>query len=244
MKQKLVVFSIVIALLTIGALVVSAQGGNGGNGNGGNGSGGQTPGDCIPDGTGANSGVNSSTTCTGTQPLDGTGQQRGQRSRGGQGAGNQGTGAQGSGQSGSGWLAALPPASTDTLPQNVIDLMIEGWLDEQHAYAVYGAVIDQFGAVRPFVNIQQSEAQHIAAWEYLFERYGIAVPAVPAFDIPAFASVTDACALGAQAEVANFGLYDQMLVTFEDYPDIYQVALTLRNASEFSHLPAFQSCAG
>jgi hypothetical protein len=138
----------------------------------------------------------------------------------------------------------LPAPSADELPQDVINLMIDGWLDEQHAYAVYGGVIDQFGAVRPFVNIQRSETQHITAWETLLARYGIAIPEAPAFDLPAFASLSEACAIGAEAEVANFDLYDTMLAAFEPYPDLSYVVQALRDASEFSHLPAFERCIG
>jgi hypothetical protein len=57
-------------------------------------------------------------------------------------------------------------------------------------------------------------------------------------------SLADACALSAQAEVANFALYDQWIATVSAYPDLVQVFTNLRNASEFSHLPAFQACAG
>lgn len=145
---------------------------------------------------------------------------------------------------GGGFMLNLPPASVNELPDDVVDLMIDGWVDEQHAYAVYGAVIAQFGAVRPFTNIQTSEAQHIAAWETLFDRYGIAVPEIPTFDLPVFASVSEACSVGAAAEIANFDLYDSMLAAFDPYPDLLYVAQSLRDASEFSHLPAFENCAG
>ncbi|MFN8529794.1 MAG: hypothetical protein U0670_14410 [Anaerolineae bacterium] len=145
---------------------------------------------------------------------------------------------------GGGFMLNLPPTSATVLPDDVIDLMIDGWTDEQHAYAVYQAVIDQFGALRPFSNIQQSEAQHITAWETLFARYGIAVPEIPTFDLPSFTIVSEACSVGAAAEIANFDLYDTMLATFEAYPDLLYVAQNLRDASEFSHLPAFENCAG
>ncbi|MCA9916140.1 MAG: DUF2202 domain-containing protein, partial [Anaerolineae bacterium] len=92
--------------------------------------------------------------------------------------------------------------------------------------------------------ILQAEAQHEAAWEFLFDRYGLTLPEAPEFDIPAFASLQDACAAAAAAEIANFDLYDQQLEAFADYPDIYQIVLALRNASEFNHLPAFENCAG
>ncbi len=149
----------------------------------------------------------------------------------------------GSGNAGVGFYAVLPPA-TGAVPSDAeIAAMIDGWMDEQHAYAVYGAVIEQFGAVAPFVNIQRAEAQHIAAWELIFDRYGVAVPAVPAFDLPTLATLSDACQIAAAAEVANFGLYDSMLTTLSAYPDAVQVITTLRNASEYNHLPAFENCA-
>lgn len=151
---------------------------------------------------------------------------------------------QGAGPTNMNIFANLPPASAAELPQDVIDLMISGWTDEQHAYAVYQGVVDQFGNVRPFTNIQRAEVQHIAAWEFLFSRYGIPVPEIPTFEVPTFASITEACQLGAQAEVANFDLYDTMLNTFDPYPDIHQVAQNLRNVSELNHLPAFQQCSG
>lgn len=168
-------------------------------------------------------------------------------SMGGQGNGFQGgrngDAPRGNANSG-GFMLSLPPASLSELPQDVIDLMIDGWMDEQHAYAVYGAVIDQFGTVRPFANIQRSESQHIAAWETLLERYGVAIPEIPAFDLPIFTSTTEACSIGASAEIANFDLYDSMMNAFEPYPDLLYVAQMLRDASEFSHLPAFENCAG
>lgn len=167
---------------------------------------------------------------------------------GGQGSGYQGgrngNAPRGNANSGGAFMLYLPPASVDELPDDVIDLMIDGWMDEQNADAVYGAVIDQFGVVRPFTNIQTGEVQHIAAWETLFARYGIAVPDVPTFDLPMFTSVTEACSVGAAAEIANFDLYDSMLAAFEPYPDLLYVAQSLRDASEFSHLPAFENCAG
>ncbi|MEZ4669615.1 MAG: hypothetical protein R3E39_17050 [Anaerolineae bacterium] len=239
MSKKLIIIITIVALFAIGLAVVGAQGnGNGGNGNGnrfGAGNGlncdPQQPESCANDpqynayNYGGMGFVNAQ---------DGTswnGQQRGRMNRG-------------AGVNGAGFYASLPPATVDALPQNVVDLMVSGWMDEQHAYAVYEGVISQFGDVNPFVNIQRAEAQHIAAWEFLFDRYGIAVPEVPTFDVPQFASVTEACQTGATAEVANFDLYDTMLEAFKDYPDLYQVALSLRNASEFNHLPAFQQCSG
>lgn len=146
-------------------------------------------------------------------------------------------------QEGVGMYIALPPAFDDDLPQNIIDLMIAGWLDEQLALATYNIILEDFGDVRPFSNILNAEAQHAAAWEFLFERYSIETPTLPDFDLPSFETITDACLAAADAEITNFGLYDEMLEAFEAYPDIYMVVLSLRNASEFHHLPAFENCA-
>lgn len=233
MFKKLTLAAIIIGVFMLGAVAVYAQ--QGGNGPGGPGS---QPADPAGD----------PTTCTDEPQLNAynnggigfvnpssgeqwNGQQRGQMNRG-------------AGTNGTGMYTSLPPATVEELPQEIVDLMIEGWLDEQHAYAAYEAIMAQFGDIAPFVNIQQAEVQHAAAWEFLFDRYGIPVPEVPEFEIQTFASPEEACALGAEAEIANFALYDEMLEAFEPYPDLYQVALALRNASEFNHLPAFETCAG
>ena len=148
-------------------------------------------------------------------------------------------------QCGTGLCANLPPAVEGELSEAVIQAMTNGIMDEYNAYNTYQQVIDQFGEVRPFVNIQQAEAQHISAWEMLFTRYGVDIPEAPAVDDSlVFDSLSDACTLAADAEVANFGLYDDMLETLADYPDMVQVVTNLRNASEFNHLVAFERCAG
>ncbi|MBN1954371.1 MAG: DUF2202 domain-containing protein [Anaerolineae bacterium] len=115
--------------------------------------------------------------------------------------------------------------------------------DEYKALATYLGVMDQFGQVAPFVSIARAEEQHIAALERLFDRYGLEVPEnewlgnTPAFDV-----VVDACVAGAQAEIDNAALYNQ-LFSMVDNPDIVRVFTRLSEASEYSHLPAFSSCA-
>ncbi len=142
-------------------------------------------------------------------------------------------------------LANLPPAVPGDVPADVVAALTAGLADEHHAYDTYQAVIDQFGAVRPFTSIQQAEASHIAALESLFTRYDLTIPAIAPLDsVPQFDALTDACAAGAAAEVANFSLYDSWLATVQDYPDMVQVFTALRDASEFQHLPAFERCAG
>jgi hypothetical protein len=141
------------------------------------------------------------------------------------------------------WETMLPPKTSGQVPAAVVSAMQAGLADELNAYAIYGSVIDQFGSVRPFSNIQRAEAQHIAAWEFLFDRYGIPMPAADKVEVPEFASLTDACQAAVDAEIANRDLYDKLLSAFGDYPDMTQVATQLRTATNEKHLPAFQRCA-
>jgi hypothetical protein len=130
------------------------------------------------------------------------------------------------------------------LEQEQIDALTLGLQDEINAYAFYGAVIEQFGPVYPFTQIQRSESMHAAALQAAFERYGLEVPEIIPADPPAFASAAEACAIAAQTESDNMALYDANLAAVQAYPDLVQVFTNLRNASEFMHLPAFQRCAG
>ncbi len=165
------------------------------------------------------------------------------RSNRGQGRGSQSQ----SGQSGIGqglYTANQVPVEGN-LTADIIAALTAGLTDEHHAFDTYQAIIDQFGPVAPFVSIQRAEANHIAALERVFTSYGLAIPAVEPLAVDAaFDSMADACAAGAAAEIANFALYDSWLATVSDYPDLVRVFTALRDASEFSHLPAFQACAG
>jgi hypothetical protein len=142
-------------------------------------------------------------------------------------------------------LYNLPPAVAGDVLADVVEALNAGLADEHNAYNIYQAVIDQFGAGRPFTNIQRAEAQHIAALELLFERYGLTIPEIaPLAEVPTFGTLADACAAAVTAETANFALYDSWIETVQDYPDMVQVFTSLRNASQNQHLPAFERCAG
>ncbi|MCB9436098.1 MAG: hypothetical protein H6673_03785 [Anaerolineales bacterium] len=167
---------------------------------------------------------------------------QGGRGKGNGGAGGGGNGGGGNGNglgdgTGLGLSTGLP------LTDEAIEALEAGLQDEYHAYATYGAIIDQFGAVAPFTTIQYSESQHIQALVRIFERYGLDVPEAEPMTVPTFDTLADACAAGAAAEIANFDLYDEWLETVSDYPDLVRVFTALRNASEFNHLPAFEACA-
>lgn len=114
--------------------------------------------------------------------------------------------------------------------------------DEYHALAVYQSVIDTFGPVDPFVWIAQSEQQHISALLNQFEKHNLSIPENSWLgEIPPFDSVQAACAAGAEAEIANASLYDQLFARTDD-PALLRVFTNLSRASLESHLPQFEIC--
>lgn len=245
MTTKRFVILILIGMLMISAGAVFAQNGNGGdNGNGnGNGNNGNGSPACTADcpnnnGTGnANANANGNNNRNANANGNGVGNMFGNQMQNANGYQNQ------NGIVGFGYLANLPASNPDGATAEVADALVQALMDEYQAYAIYGAVIEQFGALNPFVNIQRAEEQHADALLTLFDRYDVTVPEMPVFDLPTFDSVQDACSVAADFEIANFGMYDTILETVADYPDIVQVVTSLRNASEFSHLPALQRCA-
>ena len=115
--------------------------------------------------------------------------------------------------------------------------------DEYHAWAVYEQVVMDFGAVRPFVNIQNAEQNHISALTRLFETCNLSVPVNSwVGQVAGFESLAAACTAGVEAEIANGALYDT-LFSSSDRADILDVFTSLQRASLDKHLPAFQRCA-
>ena len=149
-------------------------------------------------------------------------------------------------------LVAAPVVGADaasTLPQSAQDALTTALQDEYNAQAFYAAVMDRFGATRPFSNIIRAEQMHESWVIALMKTYGMPVPANTALgsaevaaSVPA--TIGAACAIGVQAEIANAGLYDDhLLPAVTAYPDITEVFERLSAASQNQHLPAFQRCA-
>jgi hypothetical protein len=115
--------------------------------------------------------------------------------------------------------------------------------DEYKSHETYQQVIRDFGPVRPFINIVEAEARHIAALSGLFAKYAVPSPVNRwAAKAPRFASVHEACVAGVQGEIDNVAIYDRLLLATQR-PDILEVFQALRSASQDRHLPAFQRCA-
>lgn len=122
-------------------------------------------------------------------------------------------------------------------------ILIEAINDEYKARATYRLVISKFGEIRPFVNIVEAEGRHIQALLPLFETYSIPVPEDD-WDsrVEAPVSILDACKAGVQAEIDNAEMYERLLDSTKQYPDVQVVLMQLQRASRENHLPAFQRC--
>jgi len=132
-----------------------------------------------------------------------------------------------------------PSFDEDTLHQ-VLRIAI---YDEYHAYNTYLKVINQFGEIKPFVNIIQAEINHYSALMPLLEKYSVLVPTddwYEKIEIPA--KLVECCELGVAAEIANIKMYDNLLKYTSEYPDVTDVLYKLQAASYNNHLPAFRKC--
>jgi hypothetical protein len=131
----------------------------------------------------------------------------------------------------------------ETLSETERAHLIAALDDEYQARATYAQVIADFGDVRPFSNIVEAEDRHARALIRIFERYGVPVPpdTWPG-RVPRYGSLREACEAGVAAEVANAGLYDELL-SGTQRTDIREVYENLREASQERHLPAFRRCA-
>lgn len=131
----------------------------------------------------------------------------------------------------------------ERLSASEIAALHEALDDEYRAWSTYDQVIADFGEVRPFVNIRDAEARHIAALTSLFERHGLPVPANPwPGRVERYPSVQAACEGGVEAEIANGALYERLL-TVARQPNVVTVLRRLQQASQQRHLPAFRRCA-
>jgi len=141
------------------------------------------------------------------------------------------------------WAEAVSAESP--LPESVQEVVLEALLGpegEYAAYATYAAIIDEYGSVRPFTNIQESESRHIDALREILDRYDVSYPTENPYlgEVDAPDSLLEAAQAGVEAEIANVALYERQLETVSDYPDVLDVFVNLQTASQESHLPAFQ----
>lgn len=117
--------------------------------------------------------------------------------------------------------------------------------DEYKAFATYQKVLEKQGMVRPFSMIIRAEENHISSLKSLFDKYGISIPENKYIGkMETLDTLSEACAVGVDAEIANAALYrNELLGKVSNYPDITTVFTNLMSASQQKHLSAFQRCA-
>ncbi len=135
------------------------------------------------------------------------------------------------------------PLESPVEEASVLAAMDAAIQDEYKAELTYEKVLETPGPVRPFFNIIYAEERHSAAIATLYAKRGIAVPLRrwSAGEIPAFASLSEACGAGVTAEIENAEIYDQYLGLSlpEDVKFVFE---SNRAASLERHLPAFMNC--
>jgi hypothetical protein len=132
--------------------------------------------------------------------------------------------------------------TTERLSDTEVADLVAALDDEYMARATYAQVIADFGAVRPFINIVDSEGRHAEALISLFQDYGVPVPADTwPGRVARYTSLSEACKAAVAAEVENAELYDRLLAG-TDKADILDVYRNLQEASQERHLSAFRRC--
>lgn len=114
--------------------------------------------------------------------------------------------------------------------------------DEVKAYATYSAVVEKFGAVFPFVNIIQAEQTHQNALMAVATAREITLVRNEPESINLPKTLQECCELGVAAEIQNIQLYDELLLSVSEYPEVQDVFYRLQAASYNNHLPAFRKC--
>ena len=127
--------------------------------------------------------------------------------------------------------------------QAVKDTLSKTLDNEYKLQAYYQAVINKFGDQRPFSMIIGAETQHIAVITSLDEKYGL-TPVTNQWAGHTFSlvSLQAACKTSASYEQSTVGLLSTLLPQVSNYPDITQVLINIKDASQNNHLPAFEKC--
>lgn len=135
-----------------------------------------------------------------------------------------------------GYGAAGAAADKDLTVEKMLVYAIQ---DEYLAHGEYEYVLNKFGDQRPFNNIVEAEAQHIAELKVLFGTYKLTVPTDTSKDhiIPP-ATIDDALKIGVQAEIDNIAMYKSFLE--KDLPEDVKSTFNLLRSGSESHLDAFQ----
>ncbi len=137
--------------------------------------------------------------------------------------------------------SASAPTPAPGTPAAAVWEALMGTNGEYANLARYGAIIDKFGPVQPYVNVKAAEEQHISALVRQLQRFGAEVPANPYLGkTSAPADLLSAAKAGVTGEQANVAMFDTLLPQVSDL-GLSRVFSNLRRASQEMHLPLFQA---
>lgn len=146
----------------------------------------------------------------------------------------------------SGYAQTLPPGNygaKGALQDSSItteDALVYAIQDEYLAQARYDAVINKFGAIRPFSKIKFAEQRHIAALLSLFQKYNVQIPKDTAKEyVSAPSSLKDAFQQGVDSEVDNIAMYEK-LTNISDLPKAVRSVMKQLGDASKNHLIAFR----
>jgi hypothetical protein len=113
---------------------------------------------------------------------------------------------------------------------------------EYNALAVYQSAVETFGSIEPFAELAGSNQHHIAALSNQLEKNSLDIPENPWIgEVPAFESVEAACQAGAQIEIDNAALYQQ-LIGITDDASLTRIFSNILSAAQNNHLPELEAC--
>ena len=111
--------------------------------------------------------------------------------------------------------------------------------DEYFARQEYELIMEEYGELKPFINIIKAEETHIELLKDIFKAYGYDIPEDNAIEYTMVPDkLEDIYDIGVQAEIDNIAMYEKFL-GFELPDDIRDVFTVLRDGS-INHLAAFE----
>jgi len=141
--------------------------------------------------------------------------------------------------------AAAELAIAKGSPLAISDMLRWAAEDEYVAKAEYAAIMQKFGAMRPYSNIMAAEEQHLSWLRAEYQSRGMPFPADgSAGHIVIPADLKAAAQAGVNAEIANIAMYQAFLaqpeVAKSQNASVKALFENLMRASE-NHLRAFQT---
>lgn len=141
--------------------------------------------------------------------------------------------------------ADLPKGSAGALADDsytLEEMLTYAIQDEYAAQAEYQAILDTYGAVRLFTNIEKAETKHINALTPLFAENQLTTPINDAAaDVVVPPSLKQSYETGVQAEINNIEMYQRFLK--EDLPNTVRTVFENLMAASQNHLAAFERAA-